>query len=103
MAIATNQEVQTYSDTQARPGAEALRSLWHRFTNDKASIGDVYEACTQQSPTWVDGRVDGPPHMATPADMLNYNEVITSFLTWAAGEANWNSVMTLCVKPINGS
>jgi cephalosporin hydroxylase len=99
MALATNQQVQAYSDQRVRVRAEAFRALVEACADDKLAIDDVYAACSQPSPTWTDGRTDGVPHLAAPSDILAYNELITSFAAWVAAEGNYAVVQKLCVNP----
>ncbi len=100
MAIATNQQVQTYFDARIRPRVEALRALVAACADDKAAIDDAYAACSQQSPTWTDTRTDGPPHLGSPSDLLAYNEFITAFAAFIAGEGNYPVIAKLCVRPV---
>lgn len=113
MAVATNQQVQEFADSRVRTRAEAIRSLVAALRDDKASIDDVYAACVQQSPTWVDTRPDGPPRLLTAQDILNYNAAISLLLSVIDGTAvtadvvslhsNINTLLGACVRPIPAS
>lgn len=85
MAIATDQQVQTYANERIRVRAEQFRSLVNACRDDKLAIEDVYAACAQQNPTWADNRTDGPPTLLTPQDVLVYNTVLFMFLALADG------------------
>ncbi len=110
MAIASDKQVQSYSDQRVRPRAEQARSLIAAFRDDEAAIGDVYAACAQQSPTWTDSRMDGPPVLLTPQTILVFNSVAVLLLKCIDGtataqdvanlSANWSVFQSACVRPI---
>lgn len=112
MAIATDVQVQHYADERVRVRAEQCRALINAMRDDKAAIDDVYAACTQQSPTWVDGRTDGPPRLLTAQDILVFNAFISLFLKCIDGTAvtqdvndmhtNLSVFQSACVRPLNG-
>jgi hypothetical protein len=64
-------------DQRVRPRCEQFRTLLALVADDKASIDDVYQAVSQQTPTWTDNRTDGPPHLLVPNDVLSFNTVIS--------------------------
>lgn len=99
MAAATDQQVQRYVDERVRVRAEQCRALLAALEDDKAAIDDVYAACSLASPTWVDGRADGPPHLLTPADVLSYNAFITALIPNIRDAADYPSVSRACVRP----
>jgi hypothetical protein len=115
VAIATNQQVQTYVDQRIRPRGESERGFVASLQDDKSSIDDVYAACSQGTPTWADNRTDGPPHLLAPADVLSYNAYITAFIQLMTGtgedqatksglvdsiRSNYPTLLKACVRPI---
>lgn len=107
MAIATNAQVQNFVDTRVRQRCEQMRALYLSLKDDVAVIGDVYANLTN-SPTWTDGRTDGPPHLAVPNDVLAFNTAASALI--AVYEGGLTSVMddfapqypvilNLCVRP----
>jgi hypothetical protein len=99
MATATNQQVQSFVDQRIRPRMEQLRALVHLMTDDKAEIPDVFANVAGNS-TFTDARTDGPPHLATPGDVLAYNELATALLAFVAAENNYPVAVQLCVRPL---
>lgn len=95
---ATNQQVQNFVDQQVRPSCEAIRDLVFALQSALAQIGDVYAAVTEQSPTWTDTRTDGPPHLATPGDVVNWNGFATRLVAAATGDSQWSVIQNLCVR-----
>lgn len=105
---ATNQQVQRFVDERFRPFAERVRELYLLAKDHRAAIDDVYAACAQQSPTWTDSRVDGPPHLLVPQDVLSWNafmaNVIMAIEATADGNTlnqisgNWATVLKACVR-----
>lgn len=102
MAIATDAQVQNFVNTRVRPRCELIRQLVLSLQDDKANISDVYSACAQQSPTWVDNRTDGPPHLLTTSDVLAYNTYITDLITALTGDAQYPVILNACVRSVNG-
>lgn len=110
MAIATDQQVQTYANERIRVRAEAFRKLVAQCRDDKLAIEDVFEACAQQSPTWIDNRTDGPPSLLTPQDVLVYNTMLFMFLALVDGtltdqnksefSASWPQFQAACVRSV---
>ena len=80
MANATDAQVQAYVDQRTRPRCQQIRNLYLDCKDDIATIGDVFAALTQPSPTWTDQRLDGPPHLLAPSDVLAWNTVITGIV-----------------------
>ena len=93
--------------------AEQFRALRNAIADDKAAIDDVYEhvsGANAIAPTWTDQRSDGPPHLATPNDVLAYNTFLDAFLafcdpegdtgTIAAGADQLPVLEDLCVRPL---
>jgi hypothetical protein len=110
MAVATNQQVQTYVDTRIRPRAEQFRALAQACAGDKIAIEDIYAHAVQPTPTWTDNRTDGPPHLLTVQDALVYNSIISIFAKVIAGTAtsqeitdfaaNWPVFQRACVRGV---
>lgn len=108
MAIATDQQVQTYVNERLRIRAEQFRELVESCRDDKIAIEDVFEACNQQNPTWADNRNDGPPKLLTPQDVLAYNTILFMFLALVDGTltnenkghfaGNWAGFQEACVR-----
>ncbi len=102
MAIATDVQVQQFVNQRLRVRSEQIRALVLALQDDKASIDDVYAACAQESPTWTDQRIDGPPHLLVSADVLSYNSFITAAITNLHDAADYPTVLKACVRPVNG-
>lgn len=101
MPIATDQQVQAFSDQRVRPHMEAIRALVLALQDDKASIDDVYAACAAQNPTWTDTRSGGaPPHLLAPSDILEYNAFITAIISAITGNGSYPTVIKACVRPV---
>lgn len=117
MPRATDEQVQTFSDERVRTFAELSR-LVDLFARDhKAAIDDVYNHCSdaEQAGTWIDDRTDGPPHLVTRADIIEFNTFITQLIAIldnttlandaAKGDAvdalaaSWVNVKKACVRP----
>jgi len=102
LAIATDQQVQTYVNERLRVRAEQIRSLVIAMQDDKASIDDIYAATTQPNPTWTDNRTDGPPHLLVPTDVPSFNAIITDILTAITEHSEYPNLLKACVRPVNG-
>lgn len=110
MAIATDQQVQTYVNERLRVRAEQFRALVNACRDDKLAIEDVYAHAIQGSPTWVDSRTDGPPTLLTPQAVLSYNTVLFMFLALVDGTLTdgnkaefhdqWPVFQAACVRPV---
>lgn len=112
MAVATDQQVQTYVNERLRVRAEQFRSLLASCVDDKASINDIYDACEPvNEATWSDQRADGPPRLLTAQDVLVFDTIIALFPKLIAGTitsqevtdfaANWATFQSACVRPVN--
>lgn len=99
MAIASDAQVQTFVDTRIRVRCEQIRALYNSIADDISAIDDVYAALTQQSPTWVDNRTDGVPHLLTPSDVLAINTFLNDLKTAISGDAQLPKVLQGCVRP----
>jgi hypothetical protein len=99
-APATNQQVQTFSDTIMRPLSEVFRNLLFECQSCSGSIGSVYSALTEENPTWTDSRTDGPPNLLQPSDLLALNAFFDAFIAWAQGQSGWTVIMAACVRPV---
>lgn len=100
MAVASDQQVQQYVNERVRVRSEQIRALRNAITDDIAAIDDVYEALTQQSPTWNDERSDGPPNLLTVSDVLAWNAFINATKTAWDGDGNLPVVLSACVRPV---
>lgn len=101
-ALATDQQVQTYVSERLRPRCEQIRALVLAMQDDITAIDDVYAACAAQSPTWKDSRLDGPPHILAPNDVLAYNAFIHAAVTALSGDGGYPVIMKSCVRPLSG-
>jgi hypothetical protein len=72
------------------------------FTDDIGAIGDVYANLTKGQPTWTDTRTDGPPHLATPADVLAFNSFLHNINTAMQADPAWPVIQSLCVRQVIG-
>lgn len=100
MAIATDAQVQTFTDDRIRPHSERIRNLYNALKDDKVMIDDVYAAWTQQNPTWTDSRTD-VPHVLTNDDGLAWNAFVTGLLDYMENSANFAIVRKACVQKID--
>jgi hypothetical protein len=107
---ASNVQVQNFSDQVARPLSEQARALYLSCKAFTASFTDLYNNLTS-SPTWIDGRTDGPPHLAAPSDLLAFNTFAVGFIafiengstaTMSNGSAQYPVVQNLCVRSVIG-
>jgi hypothetical protein len=102
MAIANDQQMQTFCDTRIRVFAEQIRAAYIAAQDHKAAIDDEYARATS-SAAWADNRTD-PPHLlqsgngANPDDMLNFNAFLTNFIAYMAGESAWPVLEKACVR-----
>lgn len=111
MAKATNEQVQTFSDTHVRQRCEAIMLTLLQMEQDLASITDVYNNLTD-NPTWADSRRD-VTHQATPTDILAINTVmyhltrlirgtaVDASASMAAVAAQLPIVQSLCVRQLS--
>lgn len=100
MAVATDQQVQAFVDQRIRVHAELARALLLAFEDNISAIDDVYEALTQQNPTWEDNRSDGPPHLLTGADVLAFNTFMNDIKTAFRNNAQLAIVLKACVRAV---
>lgn len=100
MPNATDLQVQVFSDSRFRPRSESVRDLVALLIEDAAVMTDVLSACTQTTPTWVDNRNDGPPHLLTPANIVGYNTFITDVAAFIQAHAKYPLVQKAIVRPI---
>ena len=98
MANASNLQIQTFSDQQVRPAAEAARHLANTFDAMIASIDDIYNALSAPSPTWTDNRLDGPPHLLTPSDVLAFNTFMHDIRDAIKNNAQYPIVLKICTR-----
>lgn len=106
MPEATDLQMQTYADQRVRVRAEQFRALYLACKDDKAAIDDEYSRANGTN-RWNDARTDGPPHLlqagnsANPDDVLNYNALISAFVTWVESTeaAAWAVHQRACVRP----
>lgn len=89
MTNATDVQVQAFVNNRVRQHSQAIIALYVALQDDLACIGDIYAAVNQQTPTWVDNRTDGPPHLLTPSDVLAYNTFITDLVAAMSGDGQW--------------
>ncbi len=99
---ATDTQVQTYVNSRVRPHAELARQLALAFDDDLAVIDDVYANLTAGSPTWVDNRTDGPPHLLTPSDVLAFNSFMHDIRDAIKNNAQYAIVLKATVRQVVG-
>ncbi len=95
---ATNLQVQNFSDQVVRPLCDKVCQLQVQVAAALSEIGDIYAALNVQSPTWTDTRTDGPPHLASPSDILAMNTFLTDLNTAITGDGQWPIVQKLRVN-----
>ncbi len=100
MTMATDAQVQNFVDTRLRPRCEQIRALYTDIADDIAAIDSVYAALTQGSPTWTDGRTDGPPNLLSVADVLSINALLNDLKTAISGDSNYATALKACVRPV---
>ena len=100
MANATDLQVQVFSDTQVRPSADAARAVALTFDNMIASIDDIYNALSVPSPTWTDSRLDGPPHLLSPSDILAFNSFMHNVRDAIKNDAQYPIVLKICSRGV---
>lgn len=98
---ATDQQVQNFVDQRLRPRCEQIRALVASLADDIAEIDQVYQALTQQNPTWADNRTDGPPNLLTVGDVLSINAMLHTAHDAIANSGDWATVQKACVRPIS--
>ncbi len=102
MSTANDTQVQTFVNGRVRPRCEQARDLAVLMLEDIAGIDDIYNALNVQSPTWSDSRTDGPPHLATPSDVLAFNAFMHDVSAYITGHGQYAIVRKLCVRNISG-
>lgn len=95
---ATDTQVQSFVDKFLRPYSDKLCQLLALGQQIVSEIDDVYTAAAEQSPTWSDSRNDGPPHLATPSDVLAMNTLIRDINTAISGDAQFSIAQKLRVN-----
>lgn len=100
MALATDAQVQRFSDERIRPHVEAVRELLGALVDDTTVIGDVYARCADAGP-WFDARTDGPARLMTKNDILAYNTFAVELAAYIQAHAQWSVVRLACVRPVN--
>lgn len=98
--MATDVQVQNYVDSRVRPLSEKSRDLLLALKDAKAVIDDIYNTLNVPSPTWTDQRTDGPPHLASPANVLAWNSFITDVIAAIEGHGQYPVVQSLCVRAV---
>lgn len=99
MAVASDQQVQTFVDERVRPRAEQARNLATLMLEDIGVFDDIYNALNQQTPTWKDSRTDAP-HSAEPNDVLAFNTFMHDVSTFITQHGQYPIVQKLCVRNI---
>jgi hypothetical protein len=100
MAVpATNAQIQVFVDQRMRPRCEQVRALLLAMQDDKLAIDDVYAALSG-SPTWVDSRTDGVPHLLVGGDVLAFNSFLDALIAAITGNAQYPVVRSACVQPV---
>lgn len=102
MTIATDQQVQSFVDNRLRPHAERVRGVALAFSDDISAIADVYNAVSQQFPTWADNRKDGPPHLITANDILGINTFLHDIRDAIVNHPSYPTILNACVQAVAG-
>lgn len=96
---ATDEQVQQFVNQRIRVRAEQIVKLLVAMEDDRATIDDVYAACSD-SPTWEDNRTDGPPHLMTPSDVLAVNAFMADTITAMRAHGSFANVRNACVRNV---
>jgi hypothetical protein len=105
MAKATDLQVQQAVDQRLRVRAEQIRALVAALDDDYMALPDVTEATTAvanplYTPTWIDGRQDGPPHLMTAAEVAGYRAFCLRISNLLKADAAYPTVAKACVRPV---
>ena len=97
MSVATNQQVQNFSDQRVRPACEQLVSLLANLQLILAQMADVNANLTANNPstTWTDSRADFPPHLATPSDLITLGNAVQAFQRVVSGTGTATDSQTI--------
>ena len=96
MSVATNQQVQNFSDQRARPACEQFVSLLANLQLILAQMADVNANLTASPPTtWTDSRADFPPHLATPSDLITLGNAVQAFQRVVSGTGTATDSQTI--------
>lgn len=85
---ASDQQVQNFVDRIIRPGCQAFVAICTFLDLAGAQIGDIAANLANPATTWVDSRGDGPPHLATPQDILTVGAALSAFRRFRSGDAS---------------
>lgn len=107
MPAATNEQVQQFVNTRLRPSCNQMRALMILLSDHKAAFDDVYANVSDAGTTWTDTRVDFPPHLLEPSDVLAWNTFVTAMIhlrdgtfpdvaTANAAAAQWAIIIKAC-------
>lgn len=100
MAAATDQQVQTFVNERFRPFAESVRAVYLMAKTNRAQMDDIYNALNVPTPTWADGRMDGPPHLLAPSDVLAWNSFMVDLIAAIEGNGQWPIIQKACVRGV---
>jgi hypothetical protein len=111
MAVASDEQMQKFTDERIRPAAESFRGGVNKARDDKAAIETVFNRANGGA-AWNDARIDGPPKLAESSDILVYNSIVSLWLKFVDGtattqdsidfHANWPIFQQMCVRPVGG-
>jgi hypothetical protein len=104
MGIATNQQVQLFSDLRIRPHCEEARAFLTDIQDDLAAIGDVYANLTgtgTNATTWTDSRTDNPPYLLQASDLLAINQFFTDISNDILNHPQYPIVKKAWVRPVS--
>jgi hypothetical protein len=110
MPAASNSQVQRYVDERVRVFAEQVRKAYILAKDHTAAFADVKLNINDPATTWIDDRQDAPPYKLTAADVMQWSQFLTKFIslfegTFAdvadanAGAAKYAKVLQACVRP----
>jgi hypothetical protein len=97
MPVATNQQVQNFSDQKVRPLCEQFVSFVQNLQMALSQMGDINANLTATNPTttWLDVRTDAPPHLAQPGDLLAVAAASAAFGRVLAGTGTAQDSVTI--------
>lgn len=94
---ASNSQVQTFVNDRMRPHCEDVRDTVLRLDDDIAHMDDVYANLTN-SPNWTDQRLDSPPILLSPNDVLAFNSFIHDIRDAIKNHSAWPVIQKACVR-----
>jgi len=97
--MATNEQIQRWSNERTRVRAEQIRELLLAMEDDIAAIGDIYATLVDPG-DWTDNRTDGPPALLDAGDLLAMNTFVNEMATAMRASQQLPVVLKACVSPV---